>query len=96
MKTNPTKWTRQTEPSSVFENIEHRAYYKCLERGSAPGHELEDWCEAEREEIQHRAYHLYMRRAGEPGHELDDWVEAEHEIKTREVWQRELTRMAQL
>jgi Protein of unknown function (DUF2934) len=94
MKTNPAKWTRQTEPSSLFEDIERRAYYKCIERGSAPGHELEDWCEAEREEIQRRAYELSSQRGGKRGHELDDWVEAEHEIKTQEVWQREFTRMA--
>jgi hypothetical protein len=87
MKTNEpkAKRTEQTGQPSVVENIEHRAYYKCLERGSAPGHELEDWCEAEREEIQRHAYELYMQRGGEPGRDFEDWVQAEHEIKAQEV-----------
>ena len=87
MKTNQpkTRQTEQTGPASVVENIEHRAYYKSVERGSAPGHELEDWRDAEREEIQRRAYELSVQRGGEPGHEFEDWVEAEHEIKAREA-----------
>jgi hypothetical protein len=87
MKTNLPKAKRneQTEPSGVVETIERRAYYKCLERGSAPGHQLEDWCEAEREEIQRRAHELYRQRGGEPGHEFEDWLQAELEIKAQEV-----------
>jgi hypothetical protein len=29
--------------------IQERAYFKAQQRGFAPGHELEDWLEAERE-----------------------------------------------
>jgi Protein of unknown function (DUF2934) len=87
MKTNQpkAKRTEQTGQSGVVEQIERRAYYRCPERGSAPGRELEDWCEAEREEILRRAYELYLQRGGEPGHEFEDWVQAEHEIKAQEV-----------
>ena len=31
--------------------IAERAYYKALNRGFAPGYELDDWLEAEREEM---------------------------------------------
>jgi hypothetical protein len=35
--------------STREENIRHRAYEIYLERGGEPGHDLEDWLQAERE-----------------------------------------------
>jgi hypothetical protein len=35
--------------STREENIRHRAYEIYLERGREPGHDLEDWLQAERE-----------------------------------------------
>ncbi len=43
----PTKQAPQHEPTE--EQIRQRAYEIYLARGSAPGHEVEDWLQAERE-----------------------------------------------
>jgi hypothetical protein len=42
----PTKQAPQQEPTE--EEIRQRAYKIYMARGSAPGHEVEDWLEAER------------------------------------------------
>jgi hypothetical protein len=44
------------------EDIARRAYEIYLERGGAPGHELEDWARAERELAQKNGH---VRRKGE-------------------------------
>jgi hypothetical protein len=36
-------------PSQLHERIERRAYELAQQRGFAPGHEVEDWLQAERE-----------------------------------------------
>jgi Protein of unknown function (DUF2934) len=38
-----------SENSARVDEIRHRAYQLYLERGQEPGHELEDWLQAERE-----------------------------------------------
>ncbi len=43
------KKTRATKSAPTREQIALRAYEFYLERGGAPGHELEDWTRAERE-----------------------------------------------
>lgn len=46
---------RKTSPATVAVNAEvtaavaERAYFRALNRGFAPGHELDDWLAAERE-----------------------------------------------
>ncbi len=37
------------EASSLHEHIEARAHQIYLDRGAEPGHELDDWLQAERE-----------------------------------------------
>jgi Protein of unknown function (DUF2934) len=44
------------------EDIARRAYQIYLERGGAPGHELDDWTRAERELVQRNGQ---VRRKGE-------------------------------
>jgi Protein of unknown function (DUF2934) len=44
------------------DDIARRAYQIYLERGGAPGHELEDWTRAERELVQRNGQ---VRRKGE-------------------------------
>ena len=44
-----TKKSKSTKSAPTHEEIALRAYEIYLERGGAPGHELEDWVRAERE-----------------------------------------------
>lgn len=46
---SPVVNTRAKESQPTREAIALRAYELYLERGGAPGHELEDWTRAERE-----------------------------------------------
>ncbi len=39
----------QVGPHRLREAVSVRAYYKAAQRGLEPGHEIEDWLEAERE-----------------------------------------------
>lgn len=70
---------------STCERIQQRAYFTSLERGGAPGHELEDWCEAERKEIEERAYNYSLQRGAGSSNQLTDWTEAEHQVKDEEM-----------
>jgi hypothetical protein len=47
-----TKKTQSAKSAPTHEEIALRAYEIYLERGSAPGHELEDWTRAERELVE--------------------------------------------
>ena len=40
-------------PEEVYRLIQESAYFKAKERGFAPGHEVQDWIEAEAE-VRHR------------------------------------------
>ena len=45
-------------PEEVYRLIQESAYFKAKERGFAPGHEVQDWIEAEaevRRRLEHRA-----------------------------------------
>jgi len=48
MKNEVTQQEWQKNPSAQ-ESIQERAYELYLKRGQEPGHELEDWLQAERE-----------------------------------------------
>ena len=39
----------QLSPEEVYRLIQERAYFKAKARGFAPGHEVQDWIEAEQE-----------------------------------------------
>ncbi|SES65225.1 Protein of unknown function [Nitrosomonas marina] len=41
--------TQPTENLELHSQIREAAYYRALERGLAPGHELDDWLTAEKE-----------------------------------------------
>ena len=43
----------QLSPEEVYRLIQERAYFKAKARGFAPGHEVQDWIEAE-QEVRHR------------------------------------------
>ena len=53
---------RVAKSAPTREDIARRAYEIYLERGGAPGHELEDWTRAERELTQKNGH---VRRKGE-------------------------------
>lgn len=55
------KKPRVTNSAPTREEIALRAYEIYLERGAAPGHELEDWTRAERE---------LMEKSGKPGRKI--------------------------
>jgi hypothetical protein len=62
---------RPETQSPLREEIEKAAYFKAERRGFAPGHEIEDWLEAERElrvtqEIKAKG-RATLRGAGAPG-----------------------------
>ena len=57
------KKERAAKSAPTQEDIARRAYEIYLERGGAPGHELEDWTRAEREFAQKNGHE---RRKGEP------------------------------
>ncbi|HEX2332083.1 MAG TPA: DUF2934 domain-containing protein [Burkholderiales bacterium] len=44
--------TPQTSPEDVRKLVSEAAYYRAKRRGFAPGHELEDWVQAEAEVLQ--------------------------------------------
>jgi hypothetical protein len=46
---NTTPPAEQPAPEDVRRRIEMQAYFKAKARGFAPGYELQDWLEAERE-----------------------------------------------
>jgi len=46
---NATPLAEQPSPEDVRRRIEMQAYLKAKARGFAPGYELQDWLEAERE-----------------------------------------------
>ena len=62
-KKNPQRTKRSSERTALpaefdyptREEIEQRAYKIYLERGGEPGHDLEDWIQAERELRERRA-----------------------------------------
>lgn len=56
------KKERAAKLAPTQEDIARRAYEIYLERGGAPGHELEDWARAERELAQNNGH---VRRKGE-------------------------------
>ncbi len=56
------KKERAAKSAPTREDIARRAYEIYLERGGAPGHELEDWTRAERELTQKNGH---VRRKGE-------------------------------
>ncbi|MGZ8187864.1 MAG: DUF2934 domain-containing protein [Methylosarcina sp.] len=37
------------DPDTFYEMVKERAFFKAEKRGFEPGHEMEDWCEAEKE-----------------------------------------------
>jgi hypothetical protein len=43
------------EPEDMRRQIEEAAYYRAKQRGFEPGHELEDWVQAESEVMQRNA-----------------------------------------
>jgi hypothetical protein len=54
MKTKPTNKQQQSQPqppaqTPTLERVQQRAYELFLARGQEPGHELDDWIQAERE-----------------------------------------------
>ncbi len=49
ISTEPKSWRTNPVPSERFRLIQERAYFKAKRRGFIPGHEVEDWLEAERE-----------------------------------------------
>lgn len=50
MKNQPAKNSLQKKPpGNVPQSIQERAYELFLKRGQEPGHELEDWLQAERD-----------------------------------------------
>ena len=54
MKTKPTNKQQQSQRQSAaqmptLERVQQRAYELFLARGQEPGHELDDWIQAERE-----------------------------------------------
>ena len=51
---NTTPPSEQPAPEDVRRRIEMQAYFKAKARGFAPGYELQDWLEAERE-VRHQA-----------------------------------------
>jgi hypothetical protein len=53
-KTATPKPAEQPAPEDVRRRIEMQAYFKAKARGFAPGYELQDWLEAERE-VRHQA-----------------------------------------
>jgi hypothetical protein len=60
---NPTSFNNNTaraniSPDELRKLISEAAYYRAKQRGFAPGHEVEDWIQAEAE---------VMRRLGTPG-----------------------------
>ena len=57
---NPVNNTARADisPDEVRKLISEAAYYRAKQRGFAPGHEVEDWIQAEAE---------VMRRLGPPG-----------------------------
>lgn len=56
------KNARVAKSAPTQDEIARRAYEIYLERGGAPGHELEDWTRAERELVQKNGQ---VRRKGE-------------------------------
>lgn len=48
-KTADNKMLSRQAPEDVRKQIEEAAYYRAKQRGFAPGHELEDWVQAESE-----------------------------------------------
>jgi len=56
------KKARAGKSAPTQDEIARRAYEIYLERGAAPGHELEDWTRAERELLQKNGQ---VRRKGE-------------------------------
>ena len=46
---NPEKSSETIYLPDTDARIAERAYYKAASRGFAPGHEMDDWLEAERE-----------------------------------------------
>ncbi len=48
-KKSPNRKTGICEASSLHEQIEARAHEIYLDHGAGPGHELDDWLQAERE-----------------------------------------------
>jgi hypothetical protein len=53
----PVKSANQTEPTpEQLEQIRARAYELFEQRGGEPGHDVEDWLQAEAEVTQHRAH----------------------------------------
>ena len=46
---NRRNQTEKEEDASLRETVQKRAYELFLKRGKQPGHELEDWLQAERE-----------------------------------------------
>jgi Protein of unknown function (DUF2934) len=56
---DPLRFVAPTAVKSREEAIAELAYFRALNRGFEPGHEVEDWLEAEAEyEKQHRARRL--------------------------------------
>jgi hypothetical protein len=47
--TRKTRPAEQPPPEDLRHRIERTAYFKAQARGFAPGYELQDWLEAERE-----------------------------------------------
>ena len=49
----PSSTGAKLSPEEVYRLIQESAYFKAKERGFAPGHEVQDWIEAEAE-VRHR------------------------------------------
>jgi len=62
---NTTDQNEPPGPGPTREAIAHRAYELFLQRGSAPGYELDDWLQAEAE-LAAEAAKLAEEDAGEP------------------------------
>ena len=60
MKTRKTKMQNQNN-ESTSQQIQERAYELFLKRGGQPGHELEDWLQAEREIQPEQEQHVHER-----------------------------------
>lgn len=51
-RTPDTKMPLRHAPEDMRKQIEEAAYYRAKQRGFEPGHELEDWIQAESEVMQ--------------------------------------------
>lgn len=57
MKAQASEKLPKKQPGDSQHSVQNRAYELYLKRGQEPGHELEDWLQAEREVSQRQLSH---------------------------------------